>query len=320
MRPQRVLVTGSSGCLGRPLAHRLAREGRTVVGLDIAGANGAVDFTPVAGDVADAQLLHRLFVHHGFDSVVHCGGISGQMVAAEDPYKNCQVNVFGTVHLLEAARIHKVARFIYSSSQGAYGVSARDAMTEETAFLPVTVYGATKAACDVIVRAYRLQHGLNATSLRIGRVYGPGRRTGSLITTMMEAAVAGRPLRLPASGGRRLQYVYEDDIVTALHLALDAPDLPQPSYNVSGPGSHSDEEIATVIGALVPGAAIAFEAGTLDDGSFPGAPLDCSAAQRDFNYAPQFDLERGLTAFLANLQNRPGKEKRRDISCFGTVS
>jgi nucleoside-diphosphate-sugar epimerase len=193
-------------------------------------------------------------------------------------------------------------------------------MTEETALLPVTVYGATKAACDVIVRAYRLQHGLNATSLRIGRVYGPGRRTGSLITTMMEAAVAGRPLRLPASGGRRLQYVYEDDIVTALHLALDAPDLPQPSYNVSGPGSHSDEEIATVIGALVPGAAIAFEAGTLDDGSFPGAPLDCSAAQRDFNYTPQFDLERGLTAFLANLQNRPGKEKRRDISCFGTVS
>jgi len=274
----------------------------------------------VIGDVADAQLLHRLFLHHGFDSVVHCGGISGQMVAAEDPYKNCQVNVFGTVHLLEAARIHKVARFIYSSSQGAYGVSARDAMTEETALLPVTVYGATKAACDVIVRAYRLQHGLNATSLRIGRVYGPGRRTGSLITTMMEAAVAGRPLRLPASGGRRLQYVYEDDIVTALHLALDAPDLPQPSYNVSGPGSHSDEEIATVIGALVPGAAIAFEAGTLDDGSFPGAPLDCSAAQRDFNYTPQFDLERGLTAFLANLQNRPGKEKRRDISSFGTVS
>jgi nucleoside-diphosphate-sugar epimerase len=306
MNPGCVLVTGASGCLGRPLANRLAREGRTVIGLDIVPAGEEVAFTGVTGDVGDAQGLRELFVRYDFDAVVHCGGISGQMVAPDDPYRNCRVNVFGTVELLETARIHKVGRFIYGSSQGAYGTSPRQEIKEETAFLPVTVYGATKAACDLIARAYRLQHGLDVTSLRIGRVYGPGRRTGSLITTMMKAAVAGRPLRLPASDGRRLQYVYEDDIVTALHQALLAPCLPQPAYNVSGPGSHSDEDIAETVRSLVPGADITFESVPLDDGSFPGAPLDCSAARRDFGFAPQYDLDSGLAAFLASLQNRQG--------------
>ncbi len=306
MAPRCVLVTGSSGCLGHPLANRLAEEGRTVVGLDIAAPHGAARYVPVQGDVGDRALLDALFERHGFEAVVHCGGISGQMVAPDDPYRNCEVNVFGTVHLLEAARVHRIGRFIYSSSQGAYGVEAREPITEDAAFLPVTVYGATKAACDVIARAYRLQHGLPATSLRIGRVYGPGRRTGSLITTMMEAAVAGRPLSLPASGERRLQYVYEEDVVSALYRALMTPDLPLPSYNVSGPGAHSDEEIAAAIRTLVPQADITFDAVPLDDGSFPGAPLDYSAARRDFGYAPQYDLMRGLTAFLASLLNRPG--------------
>jgi len=274
------------------------------VGVDIKPTPGPAQFEQLQGDVCDPHLLHRLFTLNSFESVVHCGGISGQMVAADDPYKNCQVNVFGTVNLLEVARIHRVKRFVYCSSQGAYGDSATATMTENTTLLPVTVYGATKAACDLILRSYHLQHGLNATSLRIGRVYGPGRRTGSLITTMIEAAVDGRPLCLPSSGGRRLQYVYESDIVSALYLALNATTLPQIAYNVSGPGSHSDEEIAALIRSLVPHADITFENSRVNDGSFPGAPLDYSAACKDLGYAPQYGLEQGLTAFLASLRSR----------------
>ncbi len=312
MTARRLLITGSSGCLGRPLASRLASEGRAVVGLDIGSAGGAAGFEEVTGDVRDPHLLHRLFARHAFDAVVHCGGISGQMVAADDPYKVCEVNLFGTAHLLEVARAHRVARFVYCSSQGAYGTTAADSITEDAPFLPVTVYGATKAACDVLVRAYRIQHGLDAVALRIGRVYGPGRRTGSLITTMLEAAVAGRPLRLPASGGRRLQYVYEADVVSALHLAVDAPALPQPAYNISGPGSHTDEEIAAAIRALVPGADIAFNAARRpEDGSFLSAPLDCAAARRDLGHVPAYDIERGMAAFVEALRDRPSAARCR---------
>lgn len=298
MSPNRVLVTGSSGLLGRELAERLAGEGRMVVGLDIRSLGGTVGFKEVIGDVRDPHLLHRLFAAHRFEGVVHCGGISGQMVAPDDPWLNCHVNVFGTMQLLEVARAHDVGRFIYGSSQGAYGTTTAAVIAEDTPMLPVTVYGATKAASDMLVRAYRLQHKLNATSLRIGRVYGPGRRTGSLVTTMVDAALAGRPLCLPASGGRRLQYVYQADVVSALALALDTPGLPQTAYNVSGPGAYTDEEIAAAVKALVPAADIAFKAVPLDDGSFLSAPLDCSAAARDFGYVPAYSLERGLTEFV----------------------
>jgi UDP-glucuronate 4-epimerase len=304
MKARRLLITGSSGCLGRPLASRLASEGRAVIGLDITSASGAVPFEEIEGDVCDPHLLHRLFSRHAFDTVVHCGGISGQMVAPDNPYRNCQVNVFGTVHLLEAARVHKVARFIYCSSQAAYGTTSVDRITEAEPFLPVTVYGATKAACDAIVRAYRIQHGLDATSLRIGRVYGAGRRTGSLIASMLKAAVERRPLRLPASGGRQLQYVYEADVVSALLLAVDAPRLPESAYNISGPGRYTDEEAAAIIRSLVPGADITFQDTRLDDGSFLSAQLDCSAARRDLGYVPAYDLTRGLTTFLEELCGR----------------
>jgi UDP-glucuronate 4-epimerase len=302
MTLQRILVTGSSGCLGFPLANRLAQEGRTVIGLDIERASAQARFAEVAGDVGDAQLLRRLFTIHRFDAVVHCGGISGQMVAADDPYRICQVNVFGTVNLLEAARTHNVARFIYASSQGAYGESAIVAMTEATPFLPATVYGATKAACDSLVRGYSAQHGINATSLRIGRVYGPGRRTGSVITSMVKAALTGEPLVLPGTGGRKLQYVYDADIVSALYHALHAERLPSLAYNVSGPDSYSDEEIAAMLVALAPRTDIVFEDSSSATGTFPGAPMDCSAAKRDFFYTPEYDMARGLKTFLQSLQ------------------
>ena len=80
--------------------------------------------------------------------------------------------------------------------------------------------------------------------------------------------------------------------------------LPQPSYNVSGPGSYSDDELAAMIRSLVPAADIEFEGRKVDDGSFSGGPLDYSAAHRDFGYTPEYTLETGLSAFLAELHSR----------------
>lgn len=301
---ERILVTGSGGCLGAPLAVQLAREGLTVVGLDVVSPGAARAFEAVTGDVCDAHLVHRLFLRHRFDAVVHCGGISGQMVAPDDPHRNCHVNIGGTVNLLEAARMHGVARFVYCSSQSAYGEALGPTVSEDAPFRPTTVYGATKAACDALVRAYRTQHGVDAVALRIGRVYGPGRRTESVILTMLEAALAGRRLVLPASGGHGIQYVYDADIVSALHAALLAERPLAPAYNVSGPGCHTGEEIAAMIRAHVPAAEFAFEAGRVSAGTHLGAMLDYSAAVRDLGYAPQFDLARGIAAYLEWLRGR----------------
>jgi UDP-glucose 4-epimerase len=229
------------------------------------------------------------------------------MVAPNEPYRNCAVNVFGTVHLLEAARQHEVAHFVYSSSQAAYGDATIEPITESTLFQPTTVYGATKGACDLLARSYRVQHGLNTTALRIGRVYGPGRRTGSLIFSMLDAAVSGRPLSLPASGGRRIQYVYDADIVSALYLALNAGKLPQPAYNVSGPGSYADEEIAAMVRSLFPAAVITFEKPGDRGETVVSAPIVYAQAQRDFGYQPQYEMAQGLAAYADWFRSRSHK-------------
>jgi UDP-glucuronate 4-epimerase len=304
MQLDRILVTGASGCLGYPLANRLAEEGWTVIGMDVVAPHTRGKFEVVIGDVCDQDLIESLFETCDIDAVVHCGGISGQMVAPDEPYKNCQVNVFGTTHLLEAARRYKVKRFMYCSSQAAYGDVTTERISEDTVFQPTTVYGATKAACDLLLRAYRLQHGLNATALRIGRVYGPGRRTASVIFSMLDAAIAQRPLRLPATGGRHLQYVYDADVVSALYLALMRDKLPRTDYNISGPGSYSDEEIAAMVRNLLPGADITFELRDAKGDAVVGAPLDYSAAIKDFGYSPQYDLAKGLAAYAEWFRTR----------------
>jgi nucleoside-diphosphate-sugar epimerase len=297
MKPERILITGSSGCLAFPLAQALSEEGRAVVGLDIVAPGENHTFHSIVGDLCDPHLLHRLFLEHRFDAVVHCGGISGAMVASDDPFKTCYVNVFGTVHLLEAARVHNAARFIYCSSQGAYGDVAVDRIYEDTRFEPVTTYGATKASCDLLVRSYAVQHGLDATSIRIGRVYGPGRRTSSIVSDMVRAAIAQQPLHL-SGGDLPLQYVYEADVSRGLQLALDHPRLPRWAYNVAGPGEYTDKQLAERVMTMVPGTVITFDDRPRKANSVPAASLDYQAAVMDMGYQPVFDIDAGLKTMI----------------------
>lgn len=299
-----VLVTGSSGLIGAPLARQLIAEGRSVVGLDPAPFPGAAEgMTVVAGDVRDKTLLAGLFAEHGFTAVVHAGGASGPTVLADRPGDLVEVNVFGTAHLLALALEHRVGRFVYLSSASAYGDMPRADMDEDGPFRPAQVYGATKAAGDALARAYRVQHGLDAIALRVGTVYGPRRNTDCLVRDMLEAALAGRPLTL-SDAGRKRQYIFVDDTVTAVRRSLDVAAVPQHAYNVAGPDDSTLEEVADAVRAAVPGADITVKPGEDPQWSFRREPLDCSAAGRDLDYAPQWPLAWGVAAYADWLRKQ----------------
>ncbi|MGD9941866.1 MAG: NAD-dependent epimerase/dehydratase family protein [Burkholderiaceae bacterium] len=293
------LVTGSSGCIGAAVARRLASQGRAVVGLDLVAPAEPPPFAAVVGSLCDVHLIHRIFTQHRIERVVHCGGISSAAIAPTEPYLHCETNVFGTVHMLEASRIHGVKRFVYCSSTGAYGETGGVAVDETALLQPVSVYGATKAACDALLRAYRLQHGLDGISLRIGRVYGPGRRTASVVRDLLEAGLSGRTFRVPSDGGRRFQYVYVDDVVGAIIRALDLPQLPRIVYNLSGPGHYSNREVAALVRGLLPEAGFEFEPEAQQPTS--GPLLDYEAAVRDLGYRPH-TLEAGVASFLLRMR------------------
>lgn len=295
--PQTILVTGTNGMLGRPLAAQLAAEGRTVIGYDLAlPPGGDPGFSVEIGDLRDGKTLSGLFGRHRFDGIVHCGGISGPMVAPNQPLDVCATNISATAHLLELARQRDISRFVHCSSIAAYGPTVgSNPVAEDGAFRPVDVYGATKAAGDTLVHAYREEHGLDGMALRIGRVYGPGRTTSSFVATLIEDALARRSTKANGDGNDSYQYVYRDDVVAALACALDAPRPPLAAYNIGNVETTSDQEVAAIVRDLIPDADITF-----DDSSAGQArqAMDVTAAQRDLGYAPAVDMHDGITAYI----------------------
>ena len=160
-----------------------------------------------------------------------------------------------------------------------------------------------RSACDVLVHAYREEHQVNGIAIRIGRVYGPGRSTESLIATLISDALEGRSSRPPGDGTARYHYIYRDDVVSALILALDASYDISSAYNIAGHDIASDAEVANIVANYLPNADIVF--GQPENKIITKRPfLDISAAQRDLHYLPKFDLNRGISTYIEWMKNQ----------------
>jgi nucleoside-diphosphate-sugar epimerase len=294
----RVLVTGVAGFIGMPVARRLSEHGARVIGLDLVPAEEPIPgCETVLGDFCDPALLASLLDRHRIDAVVHAGGISGPMLSRDRPMTICQANVVGTIHLLEAARIAGVRRFVYCSSAMAYGNTPPAPVPDDAPLQACDLYGASKGASDLLLRAFRVQYGLDAVSLRISNGYGPRRRTRCAIRTMIEDALECRPTHMSWGGGYGRAYLYVDDAVSAIVAAVKARELGQWAYNIAGEKFTMMEEVAAVVRRLLPGARITMKPG-VDELGYRREALDISAAKRDLRWQPQFPLERGIASYI----------------------
>ena len=301
-----ILITGANGFLGRELTRRLYRDGGTVIAVDQAvPPDHGLPCNLIEADVRDRAKLEEIFTRHPIDAVVHLGGVSGQMLFREDPASIAEINVVATARLIETAWRAKVQRFVFASSLRAYGDMAGDfwntlePVPETAPFQPVEVYGASKAAGDALLRGYRMEHGLDGVALRIGAVYGPERRTESLVTRLLRAAIDGQPSVVDCNSGRIAPYVYRDDVVTALQCALEAKETPAYAYNVAGPDALSDAQLVEAVRREFPNAEITIPAAS---GPLVGGQLDGALAARDLGYRPEFDIQKGIAATAAWLR------------------
>ena len=295
MKP--ILVTGAAGFVGQVVARRLSAAGRRVIGTDLVApahdAEMGADFVFAQADARDLA-RHTALLAGGCDGIIHCGGISGPMLAKDNPAELLDINIRGSLLLLELARIFRLRRFVLCSSVSAYGMAGSGgSATEATPLRASTAYGTSKAASDLLLQTFANQYGLSAAALRLGWVYGPRRRTDGLLRPMIRAALNGTRFVLPEGADHALQFVHVEDVADAIIAAFDAPALPLPAYNINGSEALTLGDIASVVRTVLPGAEIEIGPGMLPETDIQ-PPMSLAAAEADFGWRPRITLAEGI--------------------------
>ncbi len=294
----RVLLTGSSGWLGRFLAPLLRGSGHHVVGLDVApGAD-----TQVVGSVANRALVERAFAEHGIDAVVHAGALHKPDIARFPQQAFIDVNVTGTLNLLEAAVAYGAGRFVFTSTTSLMITSAIRAETGDAAvwldersgpLAPRNIYGVTKRAAEELCRLTQADHGLPVVILRTARFFPEDDDT--------HRSLSGENMKANEFLNRRLTV---QDCARAHVAALErAPDIGFGTYIVSAPTPFARSDAAllkadapAVIARYFPDAAALYAAKGWDLPASIGRVYDASAIGRDLDFRCATDFAAILDA------------------------
>jgi nucleoside-diphosphate-sugar epimerase len=291
-----ILVTGANGLLGGGLVRRLIACGRAVVAMDRSEPPEALSWAEfVKADINDIDRLTRALSANRVDCLVHCGAVSGRVVAAT-PRDLLDINVRGTATVAEAARKAAVRRIVFCSSAAAYGNAVPEPLTESAPLNPTTLYGASKVCGEAILRAYAAEYALDVVALRIFQVFGPRRTTECYIRLMIENAFADRRTIIPQAASSRRQYVYVDDVVDALFLAATSAQRQHTAYHVAGDSSLTLAEIAAIVADVVPGVDVEFGVDSFG-GQYTIGTVDLSLAQAELGYRPKVSLRDGIRRY-----------------------
>jgi UDP-glucuronate 4-epimerase len=291
----KVLLTGAAGLIGMALRPMLARRGHTVVACDIT-TFGRIDPELMLMPLDERPRLDRLILAEEIDAIVHCGAISGPMLARGRPMKLVAANIDSTALLLDIAREQGVRRFVFCSSISVYGdVGAAD-ITEATPLRPTSVYGATKVACEQLIQGFGVEYGLSGASLRLGRVYGPYRRGNCHLNTLIRNSERGVATDIPCDAGFVYHYVYVDDVAEAIMTALEAPKLVHREYNIGSGEALTMPEIIDAAARALPGLQARLIPGA-DDVPDVQTVFDVSRAGHDLAWTPRFRIADGLVAY-----------------------
>ena len=302
----KLLLTGGAGFQGSHLAEKWVRDGHKVTVLNtlseeaernIAGIDG--DLTLTWGSVTDREVVEKTV--RGHDVVVHMAARINVDESLADPRGFLNVNVAGTMNILEAVR-REENRMIYASSCEVYGGSEHSLLTEGSGLQPASPYAASKAAADRMCLAYHLSFGLDVTIVRPCNIYGVRQKSGpggAVIPIFVDLAAAGKPLRVFGTGEQRREYMHVNDLVQAYDLILRNGKLAGEALNVGTNETPSIREIAEFIGDR---AGVSVVSEPPRPGEVPGFRLDSSKIGAQ-GFEPQTRFWEGLSSYLDEFLN-----------------
>jgi UDP-glucuronate 4-epimerase len=305
-----ILVTGGAGFIGSHVIVELLKRGDTIVNIDnvnnyydvglkrarLARLEGAVEHHEI--DIADREAIAHIFKSHTFDAVCHLAAQAGVRYSIENPFIYADSNYIGTLNIFEYAKRHNVPHIVFASTSSVYGKNEAMPFTEEDRVdTPMSIYAASKRACELLAHSYNSLFNMNITALRFFTVYGPWGRPDMSLALFTKAILADEPINVFNNGEMARDFTYVDDIVSGILGALRTPNGFQ-IYNL-GNGSpvllmdfinaieHSLEKKAIL--NLMP----------MQQGDVPKTWASIEKAQKDLGYTPQTKVSEGISKYVA---------------------
>ena len=340
LRNKTVLVTGAAGFIGANLVTELLKtvDGIKIVGLDnvndyydvsikeyrlekideLAKQKPESEWIFVKGNIADRELIDKLFDEYNFTVAVNLAAQAGVRYSITNPDVYIESNIIGFYNILEACRHHPVEHLVYASSSSVYGSNKKiPYSTDDKVDNPVSLYAATKKSNELMAHAYSKLYNIPSTGLRFFTVYGPAGRPDMAYFGFTNKLIKGQTIEIFNFGNCKRDFTYVDDIVTGVkHVMQNAPEkvtgedgLPIPPYRVYNIGNNSPENLLDFVQILQEELIRAevlpedydFEAHKklvpMQAGDVPITYADTSALERDFGFKPSTSLRDGLRSF-----------------------
>lgn len=306
------LVTGGAGFIGSHVCEQLLRSGHAVWALDDLNSfyNPAIKernlteiqalgkpFTFVKADLCDAPAINKLFAETRFDQVIHLAARAGVRPSLEDPVLYQQVNVGGTVHLLEAARRQGVKKMVIASSSSVYGVNQKVPFAEnDPVFSAISPYASTKLACESLGHVYHHIYGMDIVMLRFFTVYGPRQRPDLAIYKFAGLISAGKPIPVFGDGSTARDYTFITDIIDGVMACIERPF----GYEIFNLGESQTVTLNRLIELLEQSLSrkAIIQRLPAQPGDVPLTYADISKSKRLLGYAPKVKIDQGIPIFV----------------------
>ncbi len=324
-----ILVTGAAGFIGYHVARRLLENGKAVVGLD--NLNAYYDptlkdarlaelakfkgFEFVRLDLADRAGMARMFAQRRFPYVVHLAAQAGVRHSLVDPHAYIDSNIVGFTNVLEGCRHNGCRHLLYASSSSVYGSNTKMPFSvHENIDHPLSLYGASKKANELMAHSYAHLFKMPTTGLRFFTVYGPWGRPDMAMWIFAKAIAAGEPIRLFNHGNMRRDFTYVDDVVESIVRLVDRAPAGDPKYSGDAPdpgsssapwrvyniGNNNPVELLEVVRLLEEklGKKAIRELVPMQPGDVPATYANVDDLMRDVGFKPATPIADGIGRFI----------------------
>jgi UDP-glucose 4-epimerase len=315
----KVLITGGMGVIGSMASSKFVQEGHRPVimarHLDrnlIRPIEDKIDIE--LADVLDLPRVLSIIQTHKITHIVHTAALVGAM-SNQNPPQSIHINVIGTLNILEAARLMKVQRVVYTSAKGVYGHIEGEyghptfkPLPEDHPKRPKRIYESAKLMGEHMGQYYKSTYGLEFAALRFSMTYGPGKtvRHGamSILSHIIEGGYSGKTVKIETGGDQKDDLIYNRDAAQGIYLACVAPKLRYDAYNIGMGVRYTLKDVAGEVKRILPKADITIGPGL----HFLGGPshyysvYDITRAREDLGFSPQYPLGKGVEDYIETLK------------------